>query len=97
MERYRVDEIKDWIARNPLRQFRKQRGISMMKAAGMIGCGMSSIQSWENGAHLPTLESIERLAVVLGIANMPEVWTRWYHARPGSQKGKSSCVSSGIM
>lgn len=48
-----------------LREVRKQRKISMEKVAELIGVQRSTVGSWENGRHLPTISMLNRYAEVL--------------------------------
>lgn len=77
-----MNDMKKWIEANPLRKFRKEHGLSMMNLASMIGAGMSTIQTWESGAHLPKPESFEAMARVTGKENIEQLWAQWLKQKP---------------
>ena len=77
-----LETLKGWIEDNPLRKYRKKNNVSMMRAASMIGVGMSSVQAWEQGAHQPTRASFELLAKVSGIENIERQWELWLKKKP---------------
>lgn len=78
------DRNREWIARNPLRAWRHRYGLSMMDGAVALGIGLSSVQSWEAGAHFPTDESMQTIAGVIGEDpdRLARKWRSWYEARP---------------
>lgn len=77
-----MHDMKKWIEENPLRKFRKKHGLSMMNLASLVGAGMSTIQTWESGAHLPKPESFEAMAKVTGIDNIEQLWVQWLKQKP---------------
>jgi transcriptional regulator with XRE-family HTH domain len=76
------DRALEWVEENPLRRWRKREGMSMMRAAAMIGVGMSTVQLWEQGAHLP--KTYDAIADVLGVkpTTLARAWREWYNDRP---------------
>ncbi len=77
-----MNDLKAWMEENPLRKFRSKNKLSIMKAASLIGVGMSTIQTWECGAHLPKPESFEAMANVTGIENIEQLWMEWLNRKP---------------
>lgn len=50
-----------------LATLRKKRGMSQAKLAEAVGVEQPTIQRWESGKRLPDLDSLHRLATVLGV------------------------------
>lgn len=50
-----------------LRLARRARGMSLETAAGLAGTGPTTLSSWENGLHGPSLAGAEALAAALGL------------------------------
>lgn len=78
------DRQRAWYGENPLRVWRARLGVSMMGAATLLGVGMSAVQSWEQGVHQPSEESIALLATTMGVkpTTLSRKWRRWYANRP---------------
>lgn len=77
-----MDAIKEWIEENPLRKYRKEQGLAIMTMASLLGVGMSTIQTWESGAHMPRPESFAAIARVTGMENVRELWDEWLSKKP---------------
>lgn len=73
---------KTWIDENPLRKWRLENDLSIMAVASMLGAGMSTVQTWENGAHWPKPESFEKIGGLIGDPNIEESWQAWLDSRP---------------
>ena len=78
------DRTKDWTTDNPLRRWRHRERLSMMDASALLNVAMSSVQHWEQGAHMPNDESLDRLAVAMKVkpATLRRSWREWYNRRP---------------
>lgn len=77
-----TDRYKEWIARNPLRQWREQEGVAIYAAASMLGIGVSTIQSWESGVYRPKDEHLALLARLIEDDSLAERWRKWYAKKP---------------
>lgn len=51
-----------------LQVLRKKRGMSQARLAELVGVEQPTIQRWEKGTRLPDLDSLHRLATVLGVS-----------------------------
>lgn len=72
----------DWMARNPLRAWRKENGVSQFSAASMIDVSAFTIQQWEHGAAYPKPDSVARMQRVTEIPALARQWAEWYSANP---------------
>ncbi len=73
-----------WVEQNPLRRWRHRLGLSMMDASAVLGVGMSSVQHWEQGAYVPSTESVTRLAGAMQVQTdtLERSWKQWYAKKP---------------
>lgn len=83
-----VNAMKDWMEQNPLRKKRTALKASKDHAAVLMGVSMSTIKGWENGAHLPSQTSMERIAEFLEVSidEAQRLWDDWWMSRPGRTK-----------
>lgn len=77
-----VDQMEEWIERGPFRTWRKKNGLSIRKAAGVIGVSSTTIQGWENGATFPNSENMVALIDMTRDTEFPEKWKDWYREGP---------------
>ena len=75
-------ERSAWIEKNPLRKWRKSKGLSLMDTCATLECGISTVQAWEAGARIPTDEWFAKLASATNGATPAAGWKRWYNRRP---------------
>jgi len=73
---------KEWVESNPLRTFRKANRLSLMEIASRMGVGLSAIQTWERGVHIPTGPNMGNLSAIMEDAELEKKWAEWYEARP---------------
>jgi predicted transcriptional regulator len=71
-----------WINANPLRKWRLEQGLSMMAVASILGAGMSTVQTWETGAHWPKPDSFAKIGGLIGDENIEESWKKWMDDQP---------------
>jgi DNA-binding transcriptional regulator YiaG len=78
------ERLTDWIELNPLRKWRHRQELSMMDASALLGCGMSSVQHWEQGAYYPSDDSIDKLAGAMQVQGdtLARSWKQWYAKKP---------------
>lgn len=50
-----------------LQSLRKKRGLSQAQLAELVGVEQPTVQRWESGKRLPDLDSLHKLASVLGV------------------------------
>lgn len=75
---------EQWVARNPLRKWRADNGMSIMATAARANVSMSAIQQWESGATTPTETKMGQLAVLLDAEpdKLARTWQRWLDKLP---------------
>jgi transcriptional regulator with XRE-family HTH domain len=75
---------KKWIARNPLRIWRKENDISIRMAASMLEVNASTIQDWEGGMIEPNADNMPKIARALSVprAELDAAWAAWIGAKP---------------
>ena len=71
-----AQEVAAWRGRNPLRLWRQEQGYTLSIAAAIIGTGITSVQSWEQGSKHPNAESMNKLRRVVR-ASIEEDWKTW--------------------
>lgn len=76
-----AQQLKAWQSENPLRQWRKDNGITLHQTAAMAGCSVSTVQLWEAGANVPSGQYLSTLKQILG-PNTETRWRRWYSRQP---------------
>jgi len=72
----------DWMKKNPLRQWRRRNGMSMLALAPMLRVSMLAVQLWENGTNRPNADNMEKLKRALNDENLPSTWDAWFRERP---------------
>lgn len=80
-----ITAIKAWIDENPIRRKRAKIRASKENAAVFMGVALSSLKSWEVGAHRPTPPSMKRIALFLEVSEeeAQRIWDEWWEKRPG--------------
>ena len=78
---YRQQE-RDWLAINPLRQWRTDRNYFLKDVGAAIGVGYHSIFRWENGMSMPNDKQMIKLETVTKIKNLREQLEKWQIKRP---------------
>lgn len=73
---------ESWIARNPLRQWRRAHGVTIDQAARLLAVNFRTIQYWEHGSSLPGIKNLLRLADLLGEPELIHGWLAWYKEEP---------------
>ena len=76
-----AQQLKAWQSENPLRQWRKDNGITLHQTAAMVGCSVSTVQLWESGANVPSGKYLDKLTKILG-PNAQTRWMRWHGRQP---------------
>jgi transcriptional regulator with XRE-family HTH domain len=86
-----VAQFEAWVAQNPLRKFRMSRGLTQGQSALMLGVGLTAVQRWESGAHLPAEPNMQRLAEFMQetLTAVQERWATWYAQKPGGPHDRS--------
>lgn len=74
-------QFDEWVNRNPLRQWRKERRVSIMQAASQLGASMTIVQLWERGVHIPGDDFMVKLEVMVG-RGCSAHWNEWYNNKP---------------
>lgn len=74
-------QYKGWQEQNPLRVWRRDNGISIDAAAGMMGVSRSTIQLWESGSSHPNEDNMDLLTRVIG-PMFRRRWDKWLDANP---------------
>ncbi len=72
-------EHRAWVSENPLRLWRKERGLSQFAVASLLGVSHFSIASWENGASRPRGENMTRIAKLMSNPQLSADWDAWWH------------------
>lgn len=72
----RSKEIQEWIDQNPLRKYRRERGIAQFQVSAKIGVGINTIRNWETGANEPRGENWLKLNWLLG-EDAEKLWKEW--------------------
>jgi len=77
-----IAELTAWLEQNPLRKFRKKNKLGLMEIAGLLGVGVSTVQTWEKGVTVPKSEKFKMLANLLNAPDIEETWFKWLENKP---------------
>lgn len=75
-------EHKEWVNENPLRKYRRDKGLTLMEAAGTLGVALSTLHCWEMGVHSPSVDHFLKIKTQLGVTDIFDQWDEWSHNRP---------------
>jgi DNA-binding XRE family transcriptional regulator len=78
------------LPRKPLAVWRKERGLSQMKLAAIIGVTLATIANIEQGRNEPSLSSARKIADALDLDLDQIVWPLSHVATPYPSKAKRS-------
>ena len=76
----KVRMFKEWIERNPLRVWRKERGVTFMELSSILEVNTVSIQQWENGSVTPRPANLEKLTRL--DPSLAKKWDVWLSEKP---------------
>lgn len=78
--------FEEWVSRNLLRRFRGEAGLSLRRAAELLGVTYATVAHWERGRKVPRPANFRRLAALTGLslAGLAGEWHRWLQERPDS-------------
>ena len=78
-----VETARAWVARNPLRIWRKNTRTPLAIIAGTAHVGIAAVQNWEHGAAQPTDEHMQRVADLMGltVSTLQSRWRAWLNQR----------------
>jgi transcriptional regulator with XRE-family HTH domain len=84
----KVVALKSWMEENPLRKKREEVKASKDHAAVLMGISVSTIKTWESGAHMPSQPSMKRIArfLELPVSGSRALWDAWWNSRPGQSE-----------
>ena len=54
--------------RDAIKTARLHRGLTQVQLARLMNVGQSRVSEWENGTHIPTSETIQRMEDVLNVS-----------------------------
>ena len=74
-----IVEMRAWKTRNPLRDWRLNRGTTAYSAAALMGVSVQALQRWESGASSPNNGSMALLADLIGedVDDLSVRWQAW--------------------
>lgn len=76
-------DIAEWRDTNPLREYRRQHGISQSVLAVIhLDVSQVTIRGWEEGSWRPGPENMDRIGKLLDVNDIEERWNRWMAAKP---------------
>jgi transcriptional regulator with XRE-family HTH domain len=78
------EELDAWREQGPLRVWRRENDLSLSDAAGLLDCGISSVQRIEAGLREPGGEMLESIARVMNRqpATIRGRFRRWIDDKP---------------
>ena len=78
---YRILE-KEWLALNPLRQWRTDRNLFLKDVGAALGVGYHTIFRWENGMSMPGDDQMKDLSKLTKDKNLQKKFQEWQEKRP---------------
>jgi transcriptional regulator with XRE-family HTH domain len=79
-----VTRHAEWVAKNPLRIWRKAEGVSPTALASYLGVTSLTVYQWERGGNQPNEENLAKLAIAMNARDLGEVWKEWLSERPAA-------------
>ena len=81
--------FEEWVNRNLLRRWRGEAGLSLRRAAELLGVTYATVAHWERGRKVPRPANFARLATLTGLSieGLAGEWHRWLQARPAGAAG----------
>jgi transcriptional regulator with XRE-family HTH domain len=73
---------KEWIEKNPLREFRARNGMTVIAIASLLGVSSSGYQKWETGAGRPSEDNVLKLIDLTGDSEIEQKFVAWFEAAP---------------
>ena len=76
--------FEEWVRKNLLRRWRGEAGLSLRRAAELLGVTFATVSQWERGRKVPRPVHFARLAELTGLslAGLAGEWHRWLQERP---------------
>ncbi len=75
-------QLREWRAQNPLRLWRKEKGLSRNDAATALNCAANTLWNWENGSITPNEENMTKLAAMMDVPTLRQTWAAWLAQKP---------------
>lgn len=72
----------EWVDRNPLRDWRVRKRISIRILVEMLQTHHSALAKWENGQNYPNFLSMQKLIEITGMDDLAARWGAWLNERP---------------
>lgn len=74
------EQLRQWKNENPIKQYRKQEGLSQPDVAALLGVAIYSVQRWEDGSVNPSGENLIKLNML--ISGFDGKWNEWKNNKP---------------
>lgn len=86
-----MSAFSEWRNLNPLRKFRGVNDMTMGDVAVLCDVTYLTVQHWEHGMFMPTVENMAKLSRVVG-RDIDRDWIDWNSERPviGSEASNES-------
>lgn len=78
--------LEDWIEANPLRRWRKERGMSQGDVARALPMALMTVSNWELGVTRPKATSLEKIGAMIGESKIKQIWSDWLARMPKLEK-----------
>ena len=69
--------LAPWRERNPLREWRRVKGLTVADAAIMLRVSGNTLVKWERGGGTPSQERMARIAAVTRNRRIAQEWDTW--------------------
>lgn len=76
-----LERKREWIESNPLRMWRRQKGISQSDVAAALAISYHTVHRWEVGSAIPDNGTLEILSLIVGFY-LGNSWKEWVERRP---------------
>lgn len=79
-----AQRLRDWSERNPMRLWRREHDITLMRMSLLTDVGITTLQYYESGARRPKGASLEKIAGAMSVeaAVLDRRWTNWSGRQP---------------
>jgi DNA-binding transcriptional regulator YiaG len=77
-----VETVQEWMARNPLRIWRRTSEMNWREIAVSLGVSVTALQKWESGVMQPNEANIARIERLTNFTVTRSIWEQWHREAP---------------
>ena len=90
-----LERKREWIESNPLRMWRRQKGIAQSDVAAALAISYHTVHRWEIGSAVPDNDTFELLSLLVGFS-LGASWKVWVERRPKLNTEEMECLETSM-